>query len=216
MNLKTVFDNHTDKFCIKWSHYFDIYDRYLQRFIGQDLTLIEIGVSNGGSLQLWKKYFGDKVRVIGIDNDLRTMYDESQIETYYGNQSDTNFLDGLIKKIGHPDIVIDDGSHDQIDILNSFGFLWPRLKNNGVYLIEDLHTAYSSNHNGGITSPFNFVTIASRFVHDVNISWISEVYTPTLRDLKSISFYDSMLVLEKEHLVKKEPLNAGIIKIPGV
>lgn len=216
IKLKDVFDNHTDKFSGKWTHYFDVYDRYLQRYIGQEFTLLEVGVSNGGSLQMWKKYFGDKVRIVGIDIDPRTMYTESQIETHLGSQTDSAFLQSVLETTGRPDVVIDDGSHVQSDVLKTFGMLYQAVKDDGVYIIEDLHTAYWQEYEGGINSPFNFVTIASRFTHDVNLTWMQQPYTPSLPNLKSMSFYDSMMVFEKEETKKKEPCYAGVNKIPGV
>ncbi len=213
MKLQTIFEQHNDKFTGKWKHYFDVYERYLERFVGQEFTLLEIGTSNGGSLQVWKKYFGDNVRIVGVDIDPRTLYEEPQIETYCGNQSDGNFWMNVLNRIGQPDVIIDDGSHDQLDVLNSFSILFPQLKNNGVYVIEDIHTAYNNQFSGGITSPLNFVSIAGRFVHDVNLVWMNEPYAPVVKDLKSVSFYDSMVVMEKETTYKKEPCYSGIHKV---
>lgn len=213
MNLQTIFEQHNDRFSGKWKHYFEVYDRYLSKYIGKDVTLLEIGTSNGGSLQVWKKFLGPKAKIIGLDIDPRTSFTEDQIETYIGNQADPNFLTNVLNRIGRPDIIIDDGSHDQMDVMNSFSILFQHLKDDGVYIIEDLHTAYMQNYHGGITSPLNFVSIASRFVHDVNLQWISEPYTPVTQNLKSMSFYDSMLVLEKEPAYKKEPAYAGSKKI---
>jgi hypothetical protein len=85
-----------------------------------------------------------------------------------------------------------------------------------VYVVEDTHTAYMKDWGGGITSPLNFITITSRFTHDVNLTWMSEPYSPVAIDLKSICYYDSMVVMEKELNYKKEPCYAGTEKIPGV
>ncbi len=214
MNLQTVFDNHSGKFSGKWKHYFDVYDRYLQKYIGQEFTLFEIGISNGGSLQIWKKYFGNKVRIIGVDIDPKTMYYEPQIETYCGSQSDPQFLLDTIKKVGRPDVIIDDGSHVQMDVLTSLNVLFPELKDDGIYIIEDTHTAYWHEWQGGINSPLNVVSFLSRLAHDVNIQHINQPYTYSLNGLKSLSFYDSMIVLEKElPIVKKEPCFAGTEKV---
>lgn len=214
MNLKTIFDNHIGKSSGKWKHYFDIYDRYLQKYIGQEFTLLEIGVSNGGSLQIWKKYFGDKVRIVGLDIDPRTMYSESQIETYCGSQSDPEFLKNIISKIGRPEVIIDDGSHIQQDVLVSLNMLFSELSDNGIYFIEDTHTAYWYQWQGGINSPFNVVSHLSRFAHDVNLQHMREPYTPGLGGVKSLSFYDSMIVIEKEvPIVMKEPCSAGAEKV---
>lgn len=214
--LQNIFENHLDRYSGKWKHYFEVYDRYLQKYINQEISLLEIGISNGGSLQIWKKYLGSKARIFGIDVDPRTMFSEPQIKTYCGSQVDVNFLNNVLNDIGTPDIIIDDGSHDQLDILNSFGFLWPRLNNNGVYIVEDIHTAYSHEYHGGITNPINFVSVTSKFAHDVNVNWIHEPYTLGILDLKSLSFYDSLVVLEKEKIQKKQPVSAGANKIPGV
>ena len=209
MRLQDVFNSHTGKFSGKWKHYFDVYDRYLQKYIGTEFTLLEIGVSQGGSLQIWKKYFGPKVKIVGVDIDPNSMYSESQIQTFCGNQSDPTFFESVLKQVGTPTVIVDDGSHDQLDVLNSINILWPRLALNGVYIIEDTHTSYWNEWKGGITSPLNFVTISSRFVHDVNLQHIKEPYTPVLANLRSISYYDSMIVLEKELENKKEPCYAG-------
>lgn len=213
MSLQSIFEQHNDRFSGKWKHYFEIYDRHISRYIGKDVTLLEIGTSNGGSLQVWKKFLGPNSKIVGIDIDVRTSFTEDQIETYIGNQNDPNFLMNVLNRIGRPDIIIDDGSHDQMDVMNSFSILFQHVKDDGVYIIEDLHTAYMQDYHGGITSPLNFVSIASRFAHDVNLQWISQPYQPVVRNLKSMSFYDSMLVLEKEVETKKEPAYAGSKKI---
>lgn len=215
MKLQSIFDNHTDKFSGKWTNYFEVYDRYLQRYIGKEFTLLEIGVSNGGSLQIWKKYFGPNVKVVGIDIDPRTMYTEDQIQTFCGSQTDPEFLNSVLSKIGKPDVIIDDGSHNQLDVIRTFGMMFQMVADNGVYIVEDTHTSYWRDWNGGITSPFNFVSIASKFTHDVNLQHIKEPYTPVSNDLKSISFYDSMVVMEKGNS-KNQPCHAGSIKIDGV
>lgn len=216
MNLKTLFQQHKDRFTGKWDHYFDVYERHLQHFVGQEFTLLEVGVSNGGSLQLWKKYFGPKVRLIGIDIDPRTMYQEEQIQTFCGSQSDPSFILDVMRKTGTPDVIIDDGSHDQMDIINTFNITWRQLNMNGVYIVEDTHTAYNPEYAGGINSPLNFVSMVGRFVNDVNLTWIKEPYSPVASDLKSISVYDSMVVLEKAKQEKKIPVFSGTQKIPGV
>jgi len=207
--LYDIYKDLNDRQSGKWKHYFDIYDRYFQSFIGKEFTLLEIGTGNGGSLQMWKKYFGDKVRIAGIDHDPRTVFSEPQIKTFAGKQQDTDFLRKVIDEIGRPDIIIDDGSHLQLDIFFTFNFLYPQLNYNGIYVIEDTHTAYWDGWQGGINSPFNFVEIASKYVHDVNLQHIKEPYTPLFRDLKSIAFYDSMIFLEKEKVEIKEHLDVG-------
>ena len=52
-------------------HYFDIYDRAFSSFRDKKVTVVEIGVFHGGSLQMWKKYFGRRAHIFGIDIDER-------------------------------------------------------------------------------------------------------------------------------------------------
>jgi hypothetical protein len=201
--LYDLFQAHNDRQCGKWKHYFPVYDRYFEPWIGKEFTLLEIGTGNGGCLQIWKKYFGDKVKIYGIDHDPKTVFEEPLIKTFCGKQADPDFLNKIIEEIGRPDIIIDDGSHLQMDVLQTFRMLWPILKDDGIYVVEDTHTAYWDGWQGGITTPFNFITIASRWAHDVNLQHIKEPYTPVFNDLKSMSFYDSMVFFEKEKMTLK-------------
>lgn len=198
-NLEHIFVNHRSKKSSKWHHYFEVYDRHISKFIDKKVTLLEIGVAEGGSLQIWKKYLGSKSKIVGIDIRQEFYFnDESQIEIYIGDQTNHDFLLKVIDKIGIPDIIIDDGSHVQSHILKTFDLLYPILnENGGVYVIEDCHTAYWPRFEGGINSHMNVVEIFSKRVHDVNSKWYNEPKTPQLRTLDSIHFYDSMIILEK-------------------
>jgi hypothetical protein len=205
MNLKQLYDTHDGRSSTKWDHYFEQYDRYLRPYIGTDVTLFEIGVGKGGSLQLWKKYLGPNAKIVGVDYDQSLMFSEENITTYCGKQDDVNMWNAILEKHGRPDIVIDDGSHDQLDVLNTLSILYPKLKDKGLYVIEDTHTAYWGEWKGSINSPFNIVSILGKHAHDVNLQYMKEPYAPLLPDLKGISFCDSMIFLEKEMHKKREP-----------
>jgi len=215
MNFEQIFTNHTDKTISKWHHYFDIYDRYLNHLINKEFTLLEIGIAKGGSLQCWKKYFGTRVKIVGIDIDINTHYKESQIETFIGSQSDTIFLEKLLQKIDQPTVIIDDGSHKQSDIIKTFDYLFPKLNNKGIYIIEDCHTCYWPRFEGGLDSHLNFVDIMSRNVHDVNHRWYNLPRIPKLKNLKSICFYDSIVVCEKEEKTQRLMIDneQGLVRI---
>lgn len=209
MKLSNVFYEHTGRNSGKWKHYFDYYDRHLERFIGKQFTLLEIGTCYGGSLQIWKKYFGSNVKIIGIDIDPRTKFEEPQIYTEVGSQSDPEFLATILNRYGTPDVIIDDGSHIQNDVMSSFINLYPRLNDGGVYVIEDTHTSLWSGYNGGIKNPNNFIEIASRFAMDVNREFAEEHYVTSIPDLKEICFYNSMIFIEKQKTLKAEPCYVG-------
>lgn len=129
---------HTGRLADKWAHYGPIYDRHFAKFRGTECRIMEIGVAHGGSLQLWKAYFGDKARITGIDIDPRCAeYEEDRITIDIIPQAELGSLPW-----GKFDVVIDDGSHVPFDQEASFLALWPCLNPGGVYLIEDCHYGY--------------------------------------------------------------------------
>jgi len=203
MKLFEIFKTNDDRPIDKWIHYFEIYERHLEKYRNTSVNVLEIGVQCGGSLQMWKKYFGTNSKIVGIDIDENCKFTEEQINVEIGDQSDTTFLEKILSEYGQFDVIIDDGSHVQSDVLNSFFFLYPTLKRGGTYIIEDTHTAYFKSYQGGISSDKNCISIFSNFVHDVNVDCVREPFNPTLKDLKSLSFYNSVVVFEKENAKDK-------------
>ncbi len=128
------FKAHKGRQIDKWRHYFYIYEKHFAPYVGKPVKVLEIGVDHGGSLQLWKAYFGLHAQIMGIDIDVRCCaYEEDQIEIFHTNQRNPpNWIEW--------DIVIDDGSHVKSDQEASFKALWPRVQ--GVYLIEDCHGGF--------------------------------------------------------------------------
>ena len=53
----------------KWHHYFEVYERHLARLRSANPTVLEIGVQQGGSMEMWRQYFGGSARIFGIDID---------------------------------------------------------------------------------------------------------------------------------------------------
>ena len=183
----------------KWTHYFPIYERHLQRFQNRYVTLLEIGIARGGSLQLWKRYLGPFVRIVGIDTDPRCrQVEEEQIAVRIGSQADLPFLAGVIEEFGVPDIVIDDGSHLQSHVNTSFDFLFPQLPKNGVYLVEALHTAYWPDFEGGLNRPGTFVERAKSFIDTLHAQHVKPpVPDAGIADrIASVHAYDSVVVIE--------------------
>jgi 23S rRNA U2552 (ribose-2'-O)-methylase RlmE/FtsJ len=197
-SLFNIFKEDISKDSLKWHHYFEVYEKHLSKYRNKDVKILEIGTKDGGSLQMWKNYFGSKCFIVGIDIEPSYKYEEEQIVVEIGSQSDKNFLKEIVDKYGSFDIIIDDGSHIQEDILTSFFFLYPFLNLDGCYCIEDLHTSYMGNFNGGLNVENNVVSRISNYVHDVNSTYIKEPYEKTLKNVSSISFYDSMIAIEKE------------------
>ena len=145
-DLRTYFDNNTKRLIHKWDHYFEIYERHFSKYRDKDIVVLEIGVSQGGSLQMWKEYFGLKAKIYGIDIAPECkIFEEYGIEIFIGSQQDRNFLRKVKKSIPKIDILIDDGGHTMKQQIITFEELYPHVKEDGVYLIEDLHMINARN-----------------------------------------------------------------------
>lgn len=136
--LKDIFNRPDTQNVVKWIHYLDIYDTLFSRFRGEKVTILEIGILDGGSLKLWRDYFGDKATVVGVDLTYPCLAFESNgIHIEVGDQSDPLFMNSLIRKYGKFDIVIDDGGHTNHLVRKSFDLLFNST--NHLYIVEDTH-----------------------------------------------------------------------------
>jgi hypothetical protein len=206
MNLWSEFLTNNGRQIHKWTHYFPIYERHFGPFVNRATTFIEIGVSKGGSLQLWKRYLGPFAQIVGIDIDPTCKaVEEDQIAVRIGDQGDPAFLQQIIDEFGSPDVVLDDGSHIMTHISASFKFLYPRMNKTGVYMIEDLHTAYWDEYEGGLGRAGSFIEQAKGLIDELNADHsrgavpISEFSRTTM----SMHFYDSVIAFERGHHLKK-------------
>jgi hypothetical protein len=186
----------------KWHHYIPLYDRYFQNFRAKgSVRFLEIGVSQGGSLQMWREFFGEDAIIYGIDiNPDCRVFDGIAAQVRIGSQNDAKFLESVIREMGGVDVILDDGSHRMSDLLDSFRLLFPRLNNGGIYMIEDLHTAYWRNFGGGYHSRTNFFRFVSALVDDMH-HWYhsSGLKHPSVSRLCSgIHIHDSIAVFEKQ------------------
>lgn len=184
----------------KWLHYFDIYERHFRRFVNKNPVVLEIGVFGGGSLRMWQEYFGSGSKIVGLDiNPECKNYEGENIEIFIGSQDDEDILNMIISKYPSLDIVIDDGSHMMRHMKKSFEMLYPGVGNNGIYLVEDTHTCYWEEYEGGLGRASTFVEFAKLKIDELNAvhSRNKIPVTGFTRGTDSICFYDSVIVFEK-------------------
>lgn len=133
----------------RWNHYFDIYARHLSRYVDTPVRLLEIGVSGGGGLQMWRKFLGPQSKVVGLDiEDAR--FEEEGVTVEIGDQANPHVLARIVRDHGPFDIVVDDGSHKPLDIYASFANLYFNgMNERGVYLVEDMHCGFRPAFGGG-------------------------------------------------------------------
>lgn len=184
----------------KWHHYFPVYERHLSRYVGRPFTLVEIGCGAGGSLQLWRDYFGPLARIVGVDiREECRQFEGRQISVRIGDQASPKFWSDMLEEFGPPDAVIDDGSHQMADQIASFRYLYHAMDRHGVYLAEDLHTSYWPNFGGGLRKEGSFIEFCKSLIDELNADHTQGHLeaTPFTRETVSLHFYDSIVVFEK-------------------
>jgi hypothetical protein len=81
---------------VKHSSYFQVYEELFSKYRGKKITFVEIGVLNGGSLFMWRNYFGSESRIIGVEfNPAAKKWEKDGFEIYIGSQSDPPILGSL-------------------------------------------------------------------------------------------------------------------------
>lgn len=159
-SLFDLYQNHTGKVSDKWDIYLKTYDRLFKEIINKPLRMLEIGIQNGGSLEIWNKYFNNVELLIGCDIDTRCKnlsYDSNKISVIVGD-ANTHQTETEIEKISKSfNLIIDDGSHTSADIVKSFCKYFPKLENDGIFIIEDLHCSYFPSYEGGLNYEFSSI-----------------------------------------------------------
>lgn len=202
----------------KWHHFLPLYDRYLAPFRGRPVRFLEIGVFGGGSLWMWRRFFGPEATIFGIDIDRRcAVHDGRDAQVRIGSQADPDFLGRVADEMGGLDLVLDDGSHQSAHIRASLAALFPRLSPGGLYMVEDLHATYWPTFGGGHRAEGSFMTDLKAMMDDLH-HWYHDAgqeVAPTRDALVGLHLHDSFAVLEKgsarppRHTVRLGPAGAG-------
>jgi hypothetical protein len=218
-SLLEYFQNNTKNRLHKWIHYFEVYEHFFARFRGTDVHFLEIGVSHGGSLQMWKEYFGPKARIFGVDIDpaCKAMEDE-QVKIFIGDQADPRFLADLKGHVPRVDVLLDDGGHTMDQQRTTFEVLYPHVAVNGLYVCEDLCTSYWPTYGGGYKARHSFIEYTKNLIDQLH-AWHSEdpkrlPVTVFTRSTRAIHYYDGIIVLEKRPILAPHHEMSGTIDLP--
>lgn len=180
---------------IKHKSYFGVYDTLLEEYIGKDITFVEIGVLDGGSLFMWREFFGEEARIIGIEiNESAKVWEDYGFEIFIGSQSDPKFWQDFYDEVGKVDIVLDDGGHTYqqqiVTVESSLGNIRPK----GKIIVEDTYTSYQKEY--GHPSNYSFIKYASNLTDGMNLR------TPKIKTKKrtsniisNVSFFESIVAI---------------------
>jgi len=152
--------------CLKHSTYFDTYEALFAGFQNKPITFVEVGVLNGGSLFMWRQFFGPQARIIGIDlNPGAKKWIEHGFEIYVGSQSDPTFWDGIKASVGSIDILLDDGGHTYPQQIVTTELMLDSIVDDGLLVVEDTHTSYME---GFGDRRMSFINYAKVWVDKIN------------------------------------------------
>lgn len=195
----------------KWDPYFEVYEQYFGPYVGRDCVFVEVGVQNGGSLLLWRKFLGPQATIIGVDYNTKilNLADKFDSKTHLviGDQADPNFWKQFFfKHFPNVDIFLDDGGHGMQQQTVTFESVWPRLNQGGTYICEDTCTSYWRGYDSYLSNPQSFIEYvkdlvdAQHYEHldPEDCDKISSQKQELVKDLTSISFYNSMVVFTKQ------------------
>jgi predicted O-methyltransferase YrrM len=217
MNLAELYRVHQGKVSDKWSSYLDLYEQTIASLRIPVRNLFEIGVQNGGSLEIWAKYLPSAERIVGCDIDERChalKYDDPRIHVVVADATKPSTRDRVISIVKQFDVVIEDGSHVPSDVVNAFIQYWPHVRPGGVFIAEDLHCDYFPGHRGSVKRN----DIANRFfaqlIHIINHEHWAEAMPPGdlfasfpmvsaatatswIDTIASVSFHNSVAIVRK-------------------
>ena len=193
---------------IKHTTYFEVYDELFSKYRNKKITFVEIGILGGGSLFMWRNFFGHKARIIGIDlNPSAKKWTKYGFEIFIGDQSDTNFWKIFKKKVGKIDIILDDGGHRYIDQITSIECILNNIKHNGLIVVEDTHTSYMDGFGDKKYSLINYIknnidkiNHKSHKLKDIN----------SRNNIWSIKVYESIIAIFVKSK-QKQTMSASII-----
>jgi hypothetical protein len=197
--LRAYFDsNEEGNGIFKFLHYFDIYERHFAKFVGKEVHIVEVGVYSGGSLKMWRDYFGDKCMVYGVDilDECRN-YESENVKIFIGDQQSREFWREFKSKVPRVDILVDDGGHQAEQQIVTLEEILPHLSPGGVYLCEDI--------SGSRMKLTAYVNGLQKQLNTIEGDPDANVYqaTPFQQQVYSIHQYPYVLVIEKN----AQPIN---------
>ena len=170
-SLQQLYSEHTGKLSHKWTSYLVEYERLFAPFRDRAISMLEIGVQNGGSLVLWSRYFPRATRLVGCDIDpkcAQLVFDEPRITVLVADAGSEQGLAAVLAQGNCFDLVIDDGSHTSGDIVRGFARYFPLVPDGGLYVCEDLHAGYWKELEGGLLDPHSSITFFKMLVDVVH------------------------------------------------
>jgi len=183
---------------IKHSSYFHAYEKLFSKYVNKKITFVEVGVLNGGSLFMWREYFGKEARIIGIDNNPKAkIWEDHGFEIVIGDQASPDFWNYFKKKIGMVDVLLDDGGHTDLQQATTLFEFINNINDGGVLVVEDVHTSYLKEF--GNPSKLSFINLTFNLINKLNFrSGALKDFNSTCLSLpvSEVRYFESIVAFE--------------------
>lgn len=214
--LERILATHHGRVINKWKHYFPIYSKHFGHLRDRAPNILEIGVADGGSLEIWRSYFGAKAKITGLDiNPKCKKSEEPGTRIYIGDQGDRDLLKRIAVENGPFDLIVEDGSHYFEHQILAFETLFEHLADGGSFVCEDIQTSYldDDEFGGGARKPGTFAEFAKGLL-DTQHEWFTEKDTgqpvsELTRNLFSVHFYPCLVIAERRPMEEPEMWAVG-------
>jgi cephalosporin hydroxylase len=229
-SLASLHSENSGKISDKWQKYIEVYERILAPLRTSSINMLEIGVQNGGSLDVWSKYFKSAKLVLGCDIDPLCgglVYTDNRVKVLVGDATKPQTMRQIQGYASSFDLIIDDGSHQSKDVIDAFLLYFPMLKPGGTFIVEDTHTLYWAEFGGGLYRKdcakefFKALTDIINFEHwrsegDINNfleSTFSVKASEFIEDgwVESVEFCNSMIIIKKSVFPSHSKLGRRLI-----
>jgi demethylmacrocin O-methyltransferase len=188
--------------------YTPVYQELMRPWRAKPVRLLEVGVGGyagalgGESLRMWESYF-PRGRITGIDLYDKTSLSGGRVQVFQCSQVDAPRLSEIARAAGPFDFIIDDGSHENAHQIETFGILWPFVKDGGTYIVEDVQTSYWPSYGGGLLGTPGYARSCMQwfknFVDSVNLPEFLEPAPAGLNaSAVSVAFHHNLIVLRKD------------------
>lgn len=187
----------------KHSTYFPVYDTLFAKYQDRDIVFVEVGVLEGGSLFMWRDFFGPSARIIGIDfNPNAKKWEKDGFEIFIGSQSSPEFWEDFFNGVGNVDVLLDDGGHSYIQQIVTTEMALDRINDGGMLVVEDTHTSYMPGHGD---KNMSFINYCKTWIDRINSRWGR--FSPEQKDKRvwSLEIFESFAAfkVDRAHSTEK-------------
>lgn len=217
--LLSLYQAHTEKTPDRRYPYLKQYDPLFAPWRDRSVRLLELGIQNRVSLEIWGRYFPNASVLVGYDIDSlceHPTHNDPRIRIVMGDASSDDTEYQIATHSPEWDFVIENGFYQPRHIVDMFARFFPKVSVGGMFIVENLYCSYWREFEGGLAAPFSSVAFFKRLADIVNFEhWGIQIsraeylagFTAhygcrfdeeTLSQVYSVEFINSQCVVRKQ------------------